>query len=164
MRRMHLLVGFVVILATICFVYAWRPKNDIPDDPDEVILFSVDGTKMHMPPADRGFSKDQELLYDCAVLGKVVITDPALRRDAVASVKRDIRVGHSNQGKCLYFRHVLRVVKGGRSYDVVICFECHNYELHRDGGPHVGLTPPIGDESKPLLNKILSDAGVPIAP
>ena len=64
----------------------------------------------------------------------------------------------------MYTRHVLRIVKGGRTVDVAICYQCHNYELHRDGGPHQGLTPAIGEESKPLLNKILTDAGVPIAP
>ena len=113
---------------------------------------------------NRSIPKQQELLYGDPVLGRVAITDPAIRREVIIAVKRDIRRGHPAQSKCMFTRHVLRVVKDGRTVDVAICYQCHNYELHRDGGPHAGLTPSIGEESKPLLNKILADAGVPLAP
>ena len=163
-RRKYLVIGVVVVVAAGAGLYAWQLTGAIPDDPDEVILFSVDGATAHKEPEERGIPKGQELLYGDPILGRVAITDPALRREVVAAVKRDIRTGHPAQAKCMYTRHVLRVVKGGRTIDVAICFECHNYELHSNGGPHTGLTPAIGEESKPLLNKILTDAGVPLAP
>jgi len=55
-----------------------------------------------------------------------------------------VKTGHPNRdirppSKCLWVRHVLRVVKGGKTVDVAICYQCHNYELHRDGGPHAGV-------------------------
>jgi hypothetical protein len=164
MRWKCLLICAVVLAATGVGVYLWQSTGGIPDDADELILFSVDGTKLHMEPEARGFAKDKELLYECPVLGRVEITDPALRREVIAAVKRDIRNPYSPQSKCFWPRHVLRIVKGGRTDDVVICLQCHGYEVHRDGAPRVGPTPNIGESSKPLLNTILTDAGVPIAP
>jgi hypothetical protein len=166
MRRKPLLIGAGIIAAVAVGLgmIAWQSTADIPDDPDEVILFSVDGTTSHKVPEERGIPKGQELLYGDPVLGRVTITDPALRREVVAAVKRDIRTGHPAQSKCMWTRHVLRIVKGGRTIDVAICYQCHNYELHREGGPHEGRTPAIGEESKPLLNSILTEAGVAIAP
>jgi hypothetical protein len=163
MRWKYILICIAVFAAGVG-IYLWLSTGGIPDDADELILFSVDGTKMTMEPEARGFTKDQELLYECAVLGRVEITDPALRREVIAAVKRDIRNPYSPQSKCFKPRHVLRIVKGGRTVDVVICFECHGYEVHRDNAPRVGPTPRIGESSNPLLNKILTDAGVPIAP
>jgi hypothetical protein len=81
----------------------------------------------------------------------------------MASVKQDI-LSEVVQWKCFNPRHVLRVKKDGNTVDIVICFECHNYEAHRNGVPHTGPTPSIGEGSQQLLNKILTDAGVPIAP
>jgi hypothetical protein len=144
-------------------VGGWVDRTDIPDDTDELILFSIDGSMNHKEPEEKGITKDQELLYDFPILGRVVITDPKLRREIIASVKHDIRSG-GVQDRCFYPRHVLRVKKDSGSIDVVICFECHNYQLHRDGGPHAGLTPSFGERSKELMNKVLTDAGVHIAP
>lgn len=164
MRRKYLVIGLVVVVVGGAGLYTWQSTGIFPDDPDEVILISVDGTTSNSTAEERGIKADQELLYGDPVLGRVAITDPVVRREVVAAVKRDIRAGHPKRAKCMYTRHVLRVVKGGRTVDVAICYQCHNYQLHRGGGPHIGLTPAIGEESKPLLDKILTDAGVPIAP
>jgi hypothetical protein len=164
MPREYTVAGAVVVVALALALLTRRGTGDIPDDPDAVFVYSVDGTQEHITPEERGVPKGQELLYECAVLGRVAITDPVARREVVAAVKRDIKTGHPTPSKCLRFRHVIRVVKGRTTTDVIICFECHNYQLHRDGGPHVGLTPPIGEGSKDMLNKILTDAGIPLAP
>lgn len=164
MRWKHLLLCIGLLLVVGGVIYALLPNNSIPDDPDEVILFSVDGTKMHKEPHERGFSPEHELLYECAVLGRAAITDSALRQQVIATVKHDIRTGHPTPSKCFWPRHVVRFVKRGKTLDVVICHQCHIYEIHHNGDPHVGYTPSIGESSKPLLNSILIDAGIPIAP
>jgi hypothetical protein len=164
MRWKYLLLCAVVLAAAGVGIYLWPSTGALPDNPDELILFSVDSKMACEKPEAQGSPKSQELLYECAVLGKVEITDPALRGEVIAAVNRDIRSPHSPQSKCFWPRHVLRIVKDGRAVDVVICFECHGYEVHQDGAPSVGPTPPIGESSKSLLNKILTDAGVPIAP
>ncbi len=170
MRKKLLLLGAILTLAGVAGLCAWQtmrrgPDNlmGIPDDPDEVILFSVDGTNTDEEPEEQGRPKGEELLYEYPILGRVIVTDPSQKQLVIALVKQDIQIGWPVQAKCFYPRHVLRVVKAGRIIDVVICFECHKCEIHQNGDSDGGLTQTFGERSLTLLNKIIRDAGVPIA-
>lgn len=157
-----MVIGLVLLIAAGIGVYLWRSTGGIPDDPDQIILFSIDGMQSGEVNPKRTLQAGQELLFDYPVLGKIEIGDPDLRRKVISAIKADIRSG-ANGSKCFWPRHVLRVVKGGKTIDLVICFECHNFELHKNGEPHRGNTPPIGESSKTLLNEILTDAAITIA-
>jgi hypothetical protein len=164
------IAGFVILLVAAAL---WGMSGfhvhdffepSLPDDPDELVLFSVDGMALVNGPKDRGPTNGRELLYGYPVLGQVRITDPELRQEVLAAVKADIRAGSQDQNKCFFPRHVLRVTKGHRTTDVVICFQCHSYLLYPDGLGRSDLTPPIDSRSQPLLNKVLTDAGIPLPP
>ena len=144
MRRNRLLLAASVVIVGIA-AFAWHRARGVvvPDDPDEVTLFSTDGRR-ERNPLDRDKPTDKEFLYHFPVLGRVSITDPE---------------GHL----CFFPRHVLRVVKGGRTIDLVICFQCNSYRVYADGKPASDKSPPVGKSSQDLLNKILADAGVPLA-
>jgi hypothetical protein len=163
MRGRLILIGvlFLVVGLGAALWYVRFAGWHIPDDPDELILFSVDGPHPVYGGQDDG---SRVLLYNYPVLGSVPITDPELCREVVAAVKADIETASERQNKCFDPRHVLRVTKGGRTFDVLICFQCHNYQLWRDGVPQQLQTRSAGKLSQPLLNKVLTDAGVPIAP
>ena len=134
--------------------------DQIPDDPDELTLFSIDGPKKYDPPPG------VTLLYDCPVLGHVDIVDPHQRQEVMSSVKEGIRNAPKGTGAaCFVPRHLVRVGKGGKTVDVAICFQCHNYVIYQPGvdsrSRYGGTTTSV---SQALLNKILTDAGVPISP
>ena len=60
--------------------------------------------------------------------------------------------------KCYDPRHAVRVVRGGRTAEFVICFQCSQYVEYRDGvSPSGGKTLGIGPAAKPLLDTILAD-------
>jgi hypothetical protein len=168
MRRNRLLAGACAALAGAALL-AWEPwrgygdEGLVPDDPDDVILFSIDGKAMR-EPEEFGKPSDRELLYECPVLGRTAVTDPALRRQVVAAVRRDIGAAQGEQASCFVPRHVLRVTKGGRTVDLVICFECHNYRAYADGTHIAGGAPSVGNRSQKLLNRVLAADGVPLAP
>ncbi|VTR93247.1 Uncharacterized protein OS=Pirellula staleyi (strain ATCC 27377 / DSM 6068 / ICPB 4128) GN=Psta_0497 PE=4 SV=1 [Gemmata massiliana] len=154
----------VPIISAITFPVVtqwWDAPPDLPREPDEVILFSVQFDESGEGPKA---GDNREQLYKYSVLGRVAITDPERRREIVSAVQRDIRAGAPAQARCFYPRHIVRVVKDGTTIDTVICYECHNFKVHVNGGFHRGLTRAIGSESRPLLNQILADAGVPLAP
>ncbi|MDB5311860.1 MAG: hypothetical protein JWO38_6062 [Gemmataceae bacterium] len=166
-RRKQLLFAAGLALLSLGLglgMHFWNGRTGIPDDPDELILFSVDGTKSDREPEERGTPNGQEMLYEYPVLGKVSVTDPPRQREVLAVVRADIRAGAPDQNKCFWPRHVLRVVKDGHSTDVMICFQCRGYMIYRDGRRTMGSTPSIGKESEPVLSKILADAGIPLAP
>jgi len=159
MWRKCVLLGAFVVVGIAAF--AWYRARGVPDDPDEVTLFSIDGMSMRNP-VDRDRPADRELLYEFPVLGRVSMTDPELRRRVVAAVKRDLDSSDS-EALCFYPRHMLRVVKGGRTTDLLICFQCNRYQMYVDGKLARSQYLPVGTGSRELLNQILADAGAPLA-
>ncbi len=136
-----------------------KPGGEIPDEPDSLTLFSIDG-------AGSWKGERTELtLYGCPVLGSVEITDPTQRRDVMAEVKNAIQNAPKDRAACWMPRHVLRLVTKGKALDVVICFECRSYRAYhsetesvRAGGG--GISP----DGQTMLNDILAKANVPVAP
>jgi hypothetical protein len=55
------------------------------------------------------------------------------------------------------------LAKGDETIDVVICFQCKGYEAYRGGKPIIGVGSDIAPDPEPLFDKILTDAGVPLA-
>jgi hypothetical protein len=86
MRR---LLPLTVLILTGC----GSPVSRLPDDPDRVVVYSIDGP---------GFQKNDEVLTDAQkqgevlyryrVLGKIEVADPVQRRAIVAAIKAG--VGH----------------------------------------------------------------------
>lgn len=163
LRWWHLLV-----IAAAVGLWAWSPWDSdpasvLPEDPDELILYSVHGTLYSLPHEERERLRQGEMLYGYPLLGKVAITDPGKRRDVLAAVRADLR-GEGVSARCFRPRHVLRAVAGGRTVDLLICYECGNYKLYQDGELVRSRLQLTGTSAAPVLNAVLTDAGVPIAP
>jgi hypothetical protein len=145
--------------------FAWdrvrHARGVLPNDPDEVTLFSIDGSEL-FNPANRDKPNGREWLYGWPVLGEVRIADRDLRRRVVRAVKKDLTSTPREQLLCFRPRHMLRVVEGGRTIDVLICFQCGNHEVYVDGKPP-SSTDSSDKSSQELLNKILTEAGVPLS-
>jgi hypothetical protein len=153
MARAMLPMTIGLILLTGC---RSKPDNQVADDPDELTLFSIDGTETWTGPTSGG------PLYGCPNLGSVKISDPVHRRDIIAALKEAIRNAPEHPKGCWMPRHVLRVVKAGDTIDVAVCFECHSYRLYRDGkDAGGGMISPAG---QPRLDQLLTEAGIPLAP
>jgi hypothetical protein len=135
-----------------------------PDDPEAVTLVSIDGNVRanygNLTPEQEKGRKWQGY----PVLGKTEITDPAKRREVISVVKKAIRNGPDRGFVCFVPRHVLHISKQGETLDVAICFECLRYRVcpADSDEPKAGGT--ISRDAQPLLDGILTDAGVPLAP
>lgn len=135
------------------------PINRLADEPDQLTVYSLDGLKIG--EAD-GLPNGTEIFHNVPVLGRVEVTDPAVRREIVGAVKASAH-GPKQALACYWPRHAVRTVQGGATVDVLICFQCRNYHTYLNGqgaGGGVGVTP----DAKPLLDKVLTDAGVKLAP
>ena len=131
----------------------------LPTDPDALTLISIDGT-VEKDPTQIGPSPG---VYGYPILGSVEITDPELRRRVMSEIKEAVQKG-GTQAKCFFPRHILRVKDGGSEVDIVICFQCGNYEVRESEATGGRPTRSIAKDAQPLLDKILTDAGVPLAP
>jgi hypothetical protein len=52
-------------------------------------------------------------------------------------------------------------VKDGETVEMLMCFQCQNYNGYRQGKERPGGR--IASSAQPLLDEILRDAGVPLA-
>ena len=127
---------------------------------DAVVVYSLDAGDGpgEGRPAD---PPDRERLYGFAVLGKVDVPDPAVRR-RLARAFAAATAGRPTPLKCFRPRHAVRVVRAGVPTDTLICFECHTYEVHPKTGP--GGTPGIRPDAQAAFDAVLAAAGVPAAP
>ena len=77
----------------------------------------------------------------------------------ILAVAETIKVGTG--AKCFDPRHGIRVTTGGKSVDLIICFECSWVYVYLDKDDEAAhLT--IKRDQQPALNKILTDAKVPL--
>lgn len=142
-----------------------EPVNSLADEPDQLVLYSLDGPTWFKNEGE--LTPDQakgEVLHGFPVLGKVEVTDPGRRREVIAAVKEAVRTNSEPEAKCFIPRHAVRTVKAGVTVDVVICFQCRNYEAHRGGDKRVSGKGKISSAAQPRLDQVLTDAGVTLAP
>lgn len=98
--------------------------------------------------------------HGAKVLGRTTVKGAAatkLARDVVKGVAEGER-----GARCFLPRHGVRAVHDGKTYDLVICFECGWVHLYEDKSdkPRVLM---ISETPHKALDKILTDAKIPLA-
>ncbi len=117
----------------------------------ELEVYSLDGeTKM----------KDKDAWHGSKVLGKTTVKKEDATKLAAAVAKG---VTEGDRGaRCFIPRHGVRAVYDGKTYDLVICFECGWVYVYVDQSdkPTVLM---ISSSPHKMIDKILTDAKVPLA-
>ena len=165
-----LILLLAVVLGGVAIFLLTRPgmpPGPLPDDPDQLFLYSIDGKhSTSKTPEEAKIAEGWPVvghLYDHQVLGKVEVTNCRQVREVLAAVRRSIWKPPERGANCFWPRHVVRVVKGGETIDMVICFECSRYEVYREGKRTTETTQLLSRDDESLFDKLLSDAGIPLA-
>jgi hypothetical protein len=167
-RRITILTGLSFVCSFTVLVLLMVRSGDAVDrlheDPEQFILYSVDGRSYFKNEGQ--LTPDQvkgEILHGYPVLGKVEVTDRDQRQALVSAIKDAVRNNSEPEDKCFIPRHAIRSIKAGDTVDMVICFQCRNYQGYRQDKPYPLDTRGISSRAKTLLDKTLADAGVPLA-
>jgi hypothetical protein len=100
-------------------------------------LYSLDPVPTPPPltPSDPSAkTKDQpEWVQEWKAFGGAAITDANERLQLVAALKRGVEESDGTVAACFNPRHAIRAVHGGKTYDIVICFECLSATIYTDG-------------------------------
>jgi hypothetical protein len=102
-----------------------------------------------------------ERLHGWRVLGKTTVADAATR-GAVLTALKEAMERKGMDAKCHYPRHAIRWQHYGKTFDLLICFECGNYQIYRDGQRTPG-SPPISGSAESAFDNALKQAGIPLA-
>jgi acyl-CoA thioesterase I len=96
------------------------------------------------------------------VLGKVDVTSPTERTAIFAAVQQDLDEGYKHGAfGCFEPRHGVRIVRGGKTYDYVLCFHCLNANEFVDDRFVSDQT--MSGSSRPIIDAHLKAAGIPLA-
>lgn len=142
-RAWLLLAGLGVALA--------QSSCSKPAAENVMTLYSIDGSrstesKKWNGPRHHGFP----------LLGKVEIWDVETQSQVLRSWDKGL-AAEGSVHDCFWPRHALSFTRDGATHDLVICFQCENYS----DGQRINLH--VGKEPQALFNRLLSDAGVPLA-
>lgn len=154
----------------ICFLYLFliaplvlpalgdKEKNAIPvevlkalQSPDKVILYSLE-------PWDQP-TADAEKLYQYKILGHAEL-DTKQAAVAVEEFKKAVDGWDGVMAFCFDPRHALRVSKDGHTYDLLLCFACHQLHIYRDSKSIA--TRGVHGSSK-VLGQLLTELKVPLS-
>jgi hypothetical protein len=151
----------LLAIASIGLLWACSPRadvreNKIPDaaahalaNPSAVILYSLE------PNAPRN---QQPEFSGYRLLGKVEL-DPRRASQAIAAFRLAAAEWDHAVGVCFNPRHALRVVSGGKIYDFLLCYQCHQMQIVGDGA---FVT--IGAAGSPaVLNGLLEAENIPVS-
>jgi hypothetical protein len=98
------------------------------------------------------------LFHGFRVLGQTTITDRGTQARLNHALARGVESLFTNRPRCFNPRHGIRATVAGQTTDFVICFECEQVQVWRDGER-------IGDWStaaspQPIFDEALRQAGV----
>jgi hypothetical protein len=135
--------------------------GDAPDTAAEsFVLYSIDG-RGHDTPGYKA-PPGVELFHGSPVLGKIGIEDAKTREELSAAFQKGIAGKGRGSTTCFRPRHGIRIVRGGKTTDYIICFECHQYVALREGIESEMRAIDASPQEK--FNEILKRANVPLAP
>ena len=116
----------------------------------ELELYSIDFA--HPDKEKTGF-------HDLKAVGKTTVKDAEARKKVVSEFLKGME-GKIDPARCFNPRHGIRATHDGKTVDLVICFECAQFDLYEPGSDKPTRLL-IGKGPEPTLDKVLRDAGVP---
>jgi len=128
------------------------PASVLPalEKADKFELYSLDPTPTTEIPAVN--------FHDWAILGSTEVDKADVRKRLVAALKKAAAENEGIAAGCFNPRHGIRVIHGGKTYDLVICFECYSVIVYIDDVRKESFL--ITDSALDTFNKVLTDAKV----
>lgn len=168
-HRKRIIPCSILVIVGLSFGCSSKPHQKLPRELDRVLtaateieFYSIDGR--WLDDADRTPDELEgiEIFQGRGkVLGRTALTDEKTITKLVKAFRAGVNERDLMPASCFWPRHAIRVVHDGVTYDIVICFECSQYEWYTDDKRQgVEL---IGDSPQPTFNRILEDAGVTLA-
>jgi hypothetical protein len=105
---------------------------------------------------------DPARCHGYGILGRATVTDEATRTRALDLIGQACRANDDTVAACFDPRHGVRAVHGGRTVDLVICFECLSLQVHADGTQVQWGE--LAQTQEPELSALYRAAGLTIAP
>jgi hypothetical protein len=130
-------------------------EQQILEKGEEFVLYSLHPNPRELDPEEL---KTKPVFHGYLILGQTRITTAKTRMDLLNALYADL--GKGDPAYCFNPRHGIRAVRGNKTIDLVICFECQQIEIYDERGKGGTL---IAHSPQPVFDRILTQASVPLA-
>lgn len=161
MSRTPILIAVLLLLLGLPIMAASEvAENRVPDDIRE-ILEKAESFELYSLNPRHSKENPEKSFHGYPILGKTEVKEAKTRAKLVAAFERGVKENQDRVAACFNPRHGIRVVRQGKTADLVICFECMSVSPYLDGKEVKGFL--ISPSPKPVFDKVLKDAKVPLA-
>lgn len=122
-------------------------------------LISID-PEWHDPAEP--YPADAAREHGYVVLGRTNIADDSVREQLIVELEQAAATPLDGSPACFAPRHLIRVQHAGKSFDLLICFQCWKAYAVIDGARQKFV--PLSPAPAAAFDKVLAEAGIPIAP
>ena len=122
--------------------------------PDSFELLSLDPSHDNFDPGAPG------TMHGYRILGSTKIADATQRQQLREVLYDAIRHNDGAVTACFNPRHGIRATRGGKSIDLIICFQCRSMESYINGTSTSAI---ISDKPRSQYEDAIKNAGLPIA-
>jgi hypothetical protein len=152
----------LIFLPSCLTMRSWAPTgNALPGEAGTILARAGEVEVLSLEPGRFSPRGPEEAFHGFRVLGRTTVTGKA-RRQVVRAIEEGIANSDGSVASCFNPRHAVRATYEGRTVELVLCFECKSLRIYLDGqlqpGPLTSASP------QAVLDRILTEAGVPLAP
>jgi hypothetical protein len=155
-RALRVLSLSAVILAAAGGAWLWSRRNDMPAAARAALEQADTFELLSLNPR---LAEDE--FHNRRVLGRTAVTNPSTRARLAEALRNGARESDGSVMACFNPRHGIRATRAGRVTDLVICFECRQVHVYRDGKRAGSFLTTASPQA--AFDRVLRDAGVPLA-
>jgi hypothetical protein len=126
--------------------------------PEKLILYSIDGTDDSEANRRARQAEGEDDFAGYPVLGKIELKSQKERNRLIAALQNAVAYPDGTPNRCFWPRHAILAVENGKTFEIVICFQCRQYMLNGRGFPLIAKRP------ESMFNDYLRQHGIAIAP
>ena len=147
--------------AVVALVFGAAPGARAADKLPDAVVKALEKADNLAVYSLGGETTEMDGWHGAKVLGQTTVKGEAPQKALAVAVKKAVEEGDRGS-RCFIPRHGVRATHDGKTYDLLICFECGWVYVYTDTSdkPTVLM---ISEGPQKALNKILTAARVPLA-
>lgn len=159
---MNRLVRVVYALAIVCLlaITARGADTEFPAKARDIFAKADQLELLSLDPNQAEKVQPKDAFHGYKVLGKTVVK-AGTRKQLVEAFLKGME-GKIEPARCFDPRHGIRATHGGKTVELVICFQCSQFVVYL-GSAEKGTLLLVGKAPEASFDKVLKDAGIPKA-
>lgn len=152
-----------ILIALIVLGLQGCKRTALPGELSQALREGTDFELISIEPKDNQEVDSPNRIDGNLILGRTAVTNQETRAALVSAIEESAAPTGEEVAACLFLpRHVVRVKHEGEVYDFFICFQCVGLKVRKGGQDALSFR--FDRKHKDLFNKVLTDAGVKLAP